>query len=62
MLQYKDKYWPSVYKNKILYMLSTRDVHEAYGNIQTYSEGLEKAFYANGDQKKVGVANSYQIR
>ena len=62
MLQCKDKYWLNGYKNKTLYMLSARDLHQTYGNIQTDSEGLEKVFYANGDQKKVGLANLYQIK
>ena len=37
-------------------MLSTRDPPQTKGNIQTDSEGLEKIFHANGDQKKAGVA------
>ena len=37
-------------------MLSTRDPPQTYGHIQTESEGLEKIFHANGDQKKSGVA------
>ena len=57
MHQPKDIDWLSGYKNKTLYMLSARDLHQTYGNIQTDSEGLEKVFYANGDQKKVGLAN-----
>ena len=35
-------------------MLSTRDPPQNKGHIQT--EGLEKIFHANGDQKKAGVA------
>ena len=35
-------------------MLSTRDIPQNKGHIQT--EGLEKIFHANGDQKKAGVA------
>ena len=38
------------------YMLSTRDSPQNKGHIQTESEGLEKIFHANGDQKKSGVA------
>ena len=38
------------------YMLSTRDPPQSKGPIQTESEGLEKIFHANGDQKKAGVA------
>ena len=37
-------------------MLSTRDPLQNKGHIQTKSEGLEKIFQANGDQKKAGVA------
>ena len=46
-----------------LYMLSTRDPPQNKGHIQTESEGLEKIFHANGDQKNAGVAIliSYKI-
>ena len=37
-------------------MLSTRDPLQNKGHIQTKSEGLEKIFHANRDQKKAGVA------
>ena len=37
-------------------MLSTRDPPQNRGHIQTGSEGLEKIFHANRDQKKAGVA------
>ena len=37
-------------------MLSTRDPPQNRGHIQTESEGLEKIFHANRDQKKAGVA------
>ena len=37
-------------------MLSTRNPPKNKGHIQTKSEGLEKIFYANRDQKKAGVA------
>ena len=43
-------------KIRPLYMLSTRDPPQNKGHIQTKSEGLEKIFHANGDQKKAGVA------
>ena len=56
MFQSKDKDWLKEYKNKPLYMLSTRDLPQTKGHIQTESEGLEKVFHANGDQKKAGVA------
>ena len=36
--------------------MSTRDPPQNKGPIQTESEGLEKIFHANGDQKKAGVA------
>ena len=36
-------------------MLSTRNPPENKRHIQTKSEGLEKIFHANGDQKKAGV-------
>ena len=37
-------------------MLSTRDPPQNKGHVQAESEGLEKTFHANGDQKKAGVA------
>ena len=37
-------------------MLSTRDPPQNKGHIQTESEGMEKIFHTNGDQKKAGVA------
>ena len=37
-------------------MLSTRDPPQNKRHIQTKSEGLEKIFHANRDQKKAGVA------
>ena len=36
--------------------MSTRDPPQNRGHIQTESEGLEKIFHANRDQKKAGVA------
>ena len=36
-------------------MLPTRDPPQNKRHIQTKSEGLEKIFHANGDQKKEGV-------
>ena len=56
MPQPKDKDWLSGYKNKTLYMLSTRDPPWNKRHIQTESEGLEKIFHANRDQKKAGLA------
>ena len=43
-------------KTRTLYMLFTRDPPRNKGHIQTESEGLEKIFHANRDQKKAGVA------
>ena len=37
-------------------MLSTRHSPQNKGHIQTESEGQEKIFHANGDQKKAEVA------
>ena len=37
-------------------MLSIRHPPQNKGHIQTESEGLEKIFHANSDQKKAGVA------
>ena len=51
----KDKDWLNGSKTRLLYMLSTRDPPQNNGHIQTESEGLEKIFHANGDQKKAGV-------
>ena len=56
MPQPKDKDWLNGYKNKTPIMLSTRDPPWNKGHIQTESEGLEKIFHANRDQKKAGVA------
>ena len=43
-------------KTRPLYLLSTRDPPQNRGYVQTESEGLEKIFHANRDQKKAGVA------
>ena len=37
-------------------MLSTRHPTQNKGHIQAESEGLEKIFHANRDQKKAGAA------
>ena len=44
-------------------MLSTRDPLQSQGHIQTESEGMEKIFHANGNQKKteVTIDISYKI-
>ena len=39
-----------------LYMLSARDPPQTKRHKQTESEGLEKIFHTNRDQKKAGVA------
>ena len=56
MLQCKDKYWLNGYKNKTLYMLSARDLHQTYGNIQTDSEGLEKGVLCKWRPKESGTS------
>ena len=38
------------------YIYCLQDPPQTQGHIQTESEGLEKIFNANGDQKKAGVA------
>ena len=43
-------------KTKPLHMLSTRYPPQNRGHIQTETEGMEKIFHANRDQKKAGVA------
>ena len=37
-------------------MLSIRDPPQCKGHIQTETEGMEKIFHANRDQKKAGLA------
>ena len=49
-------------KTRPLYKLSTRDPPQNKGHIQTKSEGQEKIFHANRDQKKKQeLQYSYQI-
>ena len=43
-------------KTRTVYMLSKGDTLQTKRHIQTESEGIEKIFHANGDQKKPGVA------
>ena len=43
-------------KTRSLYMLSTRDPPQNKGRVHTESEGLEKIFHANRDQKELAVA------
>ena len=56
MPQPKDKDWLNGYKNKTPIYVVYRDPPQNRGHIQTESEGLEKIFHANRDQKKAGVA------
>ena len=42
-------------KTRPLYILSARDPLQNKWHIQTESEGLEKIFHENGDQKEAGV-------
>ena len=43
-------------KTRPIYTLFTRDALQNQGHIQPESEGMEKIFHANGNQKKAGVA------
>ena len=54
MPQPKDKDWLNGYKNKTLYMLSTRDPPQNTYRLEV--KGWRKIFHANRDQKKAGVA------
>ena len=56
MPQPKDKDWLNGYKNKTYICYLSRDPSQNKKYIQTKSEGLEKIFHTNGDQKKAGVA------
>jgi len=55
MPQPKDKDWLNGYKNKCLYMLSTRDSHQARDTYRLKVKGWIKIFHTNEDQKKAGV-------
>lgn len=44
------------YKTRTLYMLSIRDPPQTKGHMQSESKVLERVFYANGKQKKAGIA------
>lgn len=39
-----------------IYMQNTRDLLQTQGHKQTESKGMEKVFYANGNQNKAGIA------
>ena len=43
-------------KNKTVSIQSMRHTLGSWRHIQTESEGMEKVFHANGNQKKTGVA------
>ena len=43
-------------KTRLINKTSARDPLHTQGHIQTESEGMEKDLYANGNQKKIGVA------
>ena len=43
-------------KTRPVYMLSKKDPLQTQGHIQTESEGMEKIFHANGNQKNAAVA------
>ena len=59
MPQPKDKDWPNGYKNKPLYMRSTRDLPQTKGNIQTESEGLEKDISHKWKPKESRSSNTH---
>ena len=56
MPQPKDKELLNGYKNKTPVYAVYRDPPQNKEHIQTESEGLEKIFHENGDQKRAGVA------
>ena len=63
MLQQKDTGLLNGYKNKTrIYAVYKRPTSDPL-HIQTESEGMEKIFHANGNQKKAGVATviTYKI-
>ena len=39
-----------------IYMLSIREPFQIQGHTETESEGMEKVFHANRNQKKAGLA------
>ena len=59
MPQPKDKDWLNGYKNRPLYMLSTRDPPENRGHIQTESEGLEKEILCKWRLKESRSSNTH---
>ena len=63
MPQPKDKDWLNGYKNKTLYMLSTRDPPQNKGHTQTKSEGLEENISMQTETKRKHESQySYQIK
>ena len=59
MPQSKDKDWLNGYKNKTLYMLSTRDPCQTKGHMQTESEGLEKDISHRWGPKESRSSNTH---
>ena len=53
----QNKDWLDGYKNKTLYMLSTRDPPQNKGHIQMESEGLEKDISCKWRQKESWSSN-----
>ena len=56
MLHPKDTDWLNGYKNKTLYMLSTRNPLQTSSHIRLKVRGWKNMFHANGKQRKAGVA------
>ena len=56
MLQPKDTNWLNGYKNKTLYMLSTRNPLQTWDTYGLKVRGWKKIFHADGNHQKAGVA------
>ena len=52
MLQPKDTDWPNGYKNRPIYMLSTRNPLQTKDTYRLKVRGWKNIFHANGKQKK----------
>ena len=59
MPQPKDEEWLNGYKNKPLYMLSTRGPPQNKGHIQTESEGLENDISCKWRPKENRSSNTH---
>ena len=59
MSQAKDKDWMDGYKNKPLYMLSTRDPPQAKGHIQTEKQGLDQYISCKWRPKERRSSNTH---